>query len=83
MVLFMAIIIDLNNQSYNGIVFGKFKCPIRGFDLDETECCDKASNKQFCCKHVVSFFYLSLLILFLALLFDFYSISNYYYLYIS
>jgi len=23
-----------NNQSYNGIVFGKFKCPKRGFDLN-------------------------------------------------
>jgi len=38
-----------NNQVYNGIIFGKFKCPIEGYDLDEFECCDKA-DQQFCCK---------------------------------
>jgi hypothetical protein len=60
-----------NNQSYNGVIFGKFKCPIEGFDLDETECCD-ANDKQFCCKPITSFFNLTLFIMLLALLFAFF-----------
>ena len=43
-----------NIQNYNGISFGKFKCPLEGYDLDETECCD-LPDRQFCCTPSVLF----------------------------
>lgn len=37
-----------NDDEYNGIVFGKFTCPMNGFRYDETECCG-FSYQQYCC----------------------------------
>ena len=37
-----------NNQSYDGIIYGQFQCPIEGFDVNEKECCGE-EGEQFCC----------------------------------
>ena len=37
-----------NYLEYNGIIFGKFYCPIEGFSLEDTECCGR-DNEQYCC----------------------------------
>ena len=40
-----------NYIEYDGIVLGKFYCPIEGYDQDETECCGYL-NEQYCCKPI-------------------------------
>ena len=37
-----------NNNSYDGIVYDKFYCPIEGFSEKETACCGLPGD-QFCC----------------------------------
>jgi len=38
-----------NNQSYDGIIYGRFQCPIEGFEATEKECCG-LEGEQFCCE---------------------------------
>ena len=40
--------ICINYQAYNGIILTKFKCPVEGFNSDETNCCDSIGT-QYCC----------------------------------
>jgi hypothetical protein len=40
--------ICINYLEYNGIVFGKFYCPIEGFSKEDTECCG-LEREQYCC----------------------------------
>ena len=37
-----------NNLEFDGIIYGKFMCPVEGYDLSSTYCCGK-SNEQYCC----------------------------------
>ena len=57
-----------NDYAYNGIIFGKFKCPIKGFNLDETICCDEIGT-QFCCKMAdISLYYYIFTFIFFVLI---------------
>lgn len=41
-----------NNLEFEGIVFGRFICPIEGYDLSAAYCCGgkhRSRNEQFCC----------------------------------
>lgn len=41
----------VNNENFNGTIFGTFRCPLPGFDPRDTYCCGSYSNKtQYCCK---------------------------------
>lgn len=46
-----------NNQTYDGIIYGQFVCPIDGFKATETECCGEV-GEQFCCEEDTSYYYL-------------------------
>lgn len=37
-----------NNQTYDGIIYGQFVCPIEGFKPEDTYCCG-TEGEQFCC----------------------------------
>lgn len=38
-----------NDQNFDGIIYGQIKCPMYGYDYDETACCGTYNN-QYCCK---------------------------------
>ena len=38
-----------NNVDYDGIQFGRFRCPIEGYEISETDCCGPP-NEEFCCR---------------------------------
>ena len=41
----------LNNEDFNGTVFGKFRCPLPDFDPNARYCCG-TNQTQFCCKYL-------------------------------
>jgi hypothetical protein len=39
------------DRSFNGTIFGKFKCPLPGFNKTASWCCgSKDEQNQYCCK---------------------------------
>ena len=41
-----------NKHNFNGYSFGKFYCPLPGFDQEARYCCgDSSQSRQFCCKY--------------------------------
>lgn len=38
----------INNLNYNGLIIGKFICPVEGFDYSATECCGQ-KYEEYCC----------------------------------
>ena len=42
--------ICVNNEDFNGTVFGKFQCPLPEIDSSATYCCGSAEEEtQYCC----------------------------------
>ena len=39
----------INNQNFDGIIYGELRCPLMGYDYDETECCGPIGY-QYCCR---------------------------------
>ncbi len=42
--------ICINNEDFNGTSFGKFQCPLPGFELSAKYCCGD-SGEQYCCNY--------------------------------
>ena len=38
-----------NNKDFNGTIFGSFKCPLPGFNLNDKYCCG-GNETQYCCE---------------------------------
>ena len=40
----------INNEDFNGTIFGIFECPLYGFDESAKYCCGSLENEtQYCC----------------------------------
>ena len=45
----------MNNEDFNGTVFGSFQCPLPGFENQARYCCGN-DNEEYCCKYFDEYF---------------------------
>ena len=55
-----------NNQPYEGIIFGKIKCPVNGFEENAVLCCDEP-GQQYCCAPLNGLSNLSIILIVLGI----------------